>query len=162
MVGVLHRPHGLKGELVMEVITDFPERLQPGVKVFVGERYEPRVIDGVRTHAQGMVIKLSGIDSPESAGRLRSAGVYVKASDRPPLPEGTYYHHEIIGFELVDENEAPIGKLREIMQTGANDVYVVIRRDGTEVLLPVIPGVILGIDKKRRQIRVGNMPGLLD
>ena len=83
-------------------------------------------------------------------------------ADRPPLPKGLFYVHELIGFEVVDEEEGLIGKLTEILQTGANDVYVVTRPDASEVLLPVIPSVVLNIDADRRLIRVRLIPGLLD
>lgn len=162
MVGVLRRPHGLQGEMIMEVVTDFPERLVPGTLVYLGDQHEARKISGSRPHQQGLLITLSGADDPGSAGRLRGREVYVKSSDRPALPDGMYYHHEILGFDVVDESDQRVGRLTEILQTGANDVYVVSRPDGGEALLPVIPGVILGIDRAERKIRVREMPGLSD
>lgn len=162
LVGFLRRPHGLHGEMVMEVHTDFPERLKPSTLVYIGDSYQEMVIGSTRYHNEGLLIKFEDIESPELAGRYRNHPVYVKTADRPVLPEGQYYHHELIGFNVVDEDEESIGSLVEILQTGANDVYVVRQADGREVLLPVIPSVILAIESGSRQIRVRPIPGLLD
>jgi 16S rRNA processing protein RimM len=162
VVGFLRRPHGLHGEMVMEIHTDFPERLKPSLPVYIGDSYQKAVITGTRVHNEGLLIKFEGVETPEQAGRLRNQPVYVTAADRPVLPAGQYYHHELIGFAVVDEKQESIGTLIEIMQTGANDVYVVRKPDGREVLLPVISSVILAIEAGKRQICVRPIPGLLD
>ena len=162
VVGFLRRPHGLHGEMVMEIHTDFPERLKPETEVYIGDSYEKQLISNVRIHNEGLLIKFRDLETPEFAGRYRNESVYVKAADRPALPDGQYYHHELIGFKVVDEKEELIGTLLEIMQTGANDVYVVRRADRREVLLPVIASVVIAVDTGNRQIRVRSIPGLLD
>jgi 16S rRNA processing protein RimM len=162
VVGFLRRAHGVRGEMVMEIHTDFPERLTPDTKVFVGDEHQPMTIDGTRFHQEGLLVKFKGLDSPEEAARYRNQLVYVAAADRPPLPKGQYYHHELIGFVVMDEEKGFVGKLMEIMQTGANDVYVVSRPDGREVLLPVIPSVVLDIEADRRLIRVHLLDGLIE
>ena len=162
IVGYLRRAHGVRGEMVMEVQTDFPERLKAKVKIFVGEHYQPMNISSARNHSEGLLIKLDGVDTPEDAARYRNQLVYVMAADRPSLPNGQFYIHELIGFDVVDEDQESIGVLSEIMQTGANDVYVVTRPDSSEVLLPVIPSVVLNIDAERRLIRVHLLDGLIE
>ena len=163
VVGALRRAHGVHGEMVMEIDTDFPERLKLGTRLFVGPSHRPMMIEGVRPHSEGLLIKFVGVESPEDAARYRNQLVYVTAADRPPLPEGQYYEHQVIGFSVV-ENETGelIGALRSIMRTGANDIYVVERPDGNEVLLPVIASVVLKLDAEARTIRVHLLPGLLD
>lgn len=146
----------------MELHTDFPERLKEGARVYVGETFRPMQIVDTRTHNAGLIVKFDGLEDPEEAGRYRNLWVYVTAADRPPLPEGQYYHHELVGFEVVDEHDQQIGTLAEILQTGANDVYVVTRKDGSETLLPVIPSVVLEIQTDRHRILVRLIPGLLD
>lgn len=162
IVGYLRRAHGVRGEMVMEVRTDFPERLKAKTRVLVGGHYQPMTIATARNHSEGLLIKLDGVDTPEDAAHYRNQLVYVTAADRPPLPKGRFYVHELIGFDVVDEDESPIGVLSEIMQTGANDVYVVTRPDATELLLPVISSVVLNIDADHRLILVRLIPGLLD
>lgn len=162
IIGHLRRPHGVRGEMVMEVHTDFPERIKKGAKVFVGESHQAMLIDSARFHNEGSIIKFHDVNSPEDAGRFRNLWVYVASADRPPLPKGQYYFHELIGLQVVDENNKTIGKLTEVMETGANNVYVVTRDDGSEVLLPAIPSVILDVEMGRRLMRVHLLDGLLD
>lgn len=160
VVGFLRRAHGLRGEIIMNLHTDFPERLKSGRKLFVGEEYRPVELASTRIHAKGMLVKFKGIESPEEAGLFRNQWVYVRASDVPSLPEGKLYQHELFGFEVVDENGEALGHLVEILETGANDVYVVRNETGKEILLPAIPSVILELDAPRRVMRVHVLEGL--
>ncbi len=147
----------------MELHTDFPERLKPGTKVLVGKPHLPMVIENARHHNEGLLIKFGGVQTPEDAGRHRNQPVYVTTADRPPLPQGQYYEHELLGCAVVeDATDEKIGTLSEVMRTGANDVYVVRRPDGSEVLLPVIASVVLKLDVGARMIRVHLLPGLLE
>ncbi len=159
-VGFLRRPHGVHGEIIMDLHTDFPERLKPGRKLLVSEAHKLMVVEGIREHQKGVIIKFNGIDTPEEAGKLRNTWVYIKASDAPPLPKGQIYQHELFGFQVVDENDNPLGQLIEIIETGANNVYVVRDASGKEILLPAIPSVILDLDTDRRLMRVHLLEGL--
>jgi 16S rRNA processing protein RimM len=134
IVGFLRRPHGLRGEIIMDLHTDFPERLRSGRKIFVGEEHKPMTLASARTHAKGMLVKLKGVETPEEAGQFRNQWIYVKAADMPALPEGQIYQHELLGFKVVDESDNPLGELVEIIETGANDVYVVKDESGKEIL----------------------------
>jgi 16S rRNA processing protein RimM len=162
-VGMLRRPHGVRGDLLMEVYTDFPERLTVGSKVLVGENHQPMVIARKREHNDGLLLGFPGIDTPEEAGKYRNLMVFVPAADRPRLPEGEFYYHEILGSKVVDDDsEHVLGELAEIIETGANDVFVVKDEGGREILLPAIEDVIREIDKEGNTIRVHLLPGLVD
>lgn len=160
VVGMLRRPHGVRGDLLMEVLTDFPERLQAGAGLFIGSRHKPGVLEARRPHAAGLIVHLQGVETPEAAGAYRNQPVYVRSADRPRLPEGQYYHHQMIGLAVVDEQDSEIGKLSEILKTGANDVYVVKRPNNGELLLPAIAGVILNVELAAGRIRVRIPAGL--
>ena len=125
VVGFLRRAHGVHGEIILDLHTDFPERLQSGKKLFIGEERKPMTLSGSRPHAKGMLLKFKGIETPEEAGQLRNQWVYVKTTELPRLPEGKIYQHELFGFDVVDEGGNSLGELVEIIETGANDVYVV-------------------------------------
>jgi 16S rRNA processing protein RimM len=159
-VGFIRRPHGVHGEMVMDLHTDFPERMKSGRKLLVGEDHQAMTLASVRPHQQSLLIKFNGIDTPEEAGQLRNRWVYVKSSDAPRLPEGKIYQHELFGFQVVDENDQLLGELVEILETGANDVYVVRDQSGREILLPAIPSVVLDVDPARRLMRVHLLEGL--
>jgi 16S rRNA processing protein RimM len=153
-VGFLRRPHGVKGEILMDVLSDYPERLQRNNQVLVGEEHEAYLIRSVRNHSQALLIAFTGIENPEQAGLLRNKPVYVQAAALPELPEGSYYHHQLIGLAVVDNEGQNLGTLSEILETGANEVYVVTPAEGAEILLPVIEGVVLGVDLERKEMRV--------
>jgi len=159
-VGFLRRPHGLAGEIIMDLHTDFPERMKSGRKLFVGDEYQPMTLTSIRPHQSGLLVKFKGIETPDDAGKLRNQWVFIKAKDAPPLPDGQIYQYELIGFKVVDEDENPLGELVEILKTGANDVYVVRDDSGKEILLPAIPSVILNQDAGQRLIRVHLLEGL--
>jgi 16S rRNA processing protein RimM len=161
VVGFLRRAHGVQGEMIMDLHTDFPERFRSGRKVLVGEEHKVMTVENVRSHAKGLLIKLKGIETPEDTARFRNQWVYIKAMDAPALPEGQIYQHELFGFQVVDENENLLGELVEIIETGANDVYVVRNESGKEILLPAIPSVILDLDPVRRSMRVHLLEGLI-
>jgi 16S rRNA processing protein RimM len=153
-VGFLRRPHGVKGEILMDVLTDFPERLSRNKLVYVGEEHEPFHIDHLRPQDQALLVTFTGIEDADQAGLLRNKRVYMQADSLPELPEGMYYHHQLIGLAIVDNNGQNLGILTEILETGANDVYVVVSSQGAETLLPAIESVILGVDLERREMRV--------
>lgn len=159
-VGFLRRPHGLHGEMIMDLHTDFPERLRKGRKLFVGEEHKPVTLEAVRRHGNGVLIKFRAIDTPEAVGQFRNQWVYAAMKDLPPLPKGQHYQHELLGINVVDENGNPLGVLEEIMETGANHVYLVRDQAGKEILLPNIPSVILDLDFERRIMKVHLLEGL--
>jgi 16S rRNA processing protein RimM len=160
-IGFIRRPHGVQGEMIMDVHTDFPERIKSGRKVLVGEKHQPLTFDTVRPHGNGLLVSFRGVDTPEDAGRFRNHWVYVKVTDVPPLPEGQHYQYELVGLDVADENGNLLGKLTEIIETGANDVYVVRDETGKEILLPAIPSVILNRDMDRRLLTVHLLDGLV-
>jgi 16S rRNA processing protein RimM len=159
-VGFLRRPHGVQGEIMMDLHTDFPERMKRGRKLFVGEEHQPMTLTSVRPHQKGLLVKFKDVVTPEDAGKLRNTWVYIHTKDAPALPEGKLYQHQLFGFQVVDEDGNPLGQLVEIVETGANDVYVVRNDAGKEILLPAIPSVILDMDTGRRLMRVHLLEGL--
>ncbi len=161
-IGYLRRPHGVQGEIIMDLHTDFPDRIKSGRKVYIGEKYESFTIDSARVHANGLLIKLRGFDSPETAGRFRNQWVYVKSSEVPALPEGQHYKHEMIGLTVMTDDGNKLGILNEVLETGANDVYVVIKENGKEVLLPAIPDVVIELNMDDRVMTVHIIDGLID
>ena len=112
-------------------------------------------------HGNGLLVSLRGYDTPETAGRFRNQWVYVKAKDVPPLPEGKHYKYEMIDLNVVDDNGNTLGKLAEILETGANDVYIIRDEAGKEILLPAIPSVILNVDMEARLVKVHLIDGLV-
>ncbi len=150
-------PHGIHGEILMDVLTDFPERLLPGKKVLVGEAHQSIEIVHLRRHDPELLISFEGIETREEAGEFRNQMVYVEADALPELPEGEFYHHELIGLRVEDEAGKKLGVLEQVLVTGANDVYVVRTEDEQELLLPAIHDVVLEIDPENGKMVVRPM-----
>ncbi len=152
-VGLLRRPHGLKGEMLMEVWTEFPERLRAGKRVYIGENHAAHRIRSARAMDRSRLVLLEGLNTPEDTFAFRNQIMYVRADELPRLPEGRYYHHELLGMTVLDPEGRLLGVLSEILETGANDVYLV-KCEGGELLLPAIADVILAVDVDARQMQV--------
>jgi 16S rRNA processing protein RimM len=161
VVGKFLHPHGLHGEMLMEVITDFPERIRLNQTLFAGKERAPVVIRSRRWRGTELLLGFEGYDTPEAVGHLRNQFAFVPASDRPALPKGEYYHHQVIGMLAVTDEGQELGFVSGILETGANDVYVVQSSSGAEILLPAIGSVILDIDLEKGRILVHLLAGLL-
>lgn len=159
LVGKFQRAHGIEGEITMRVDTDFPERIRRGKTLFLGDSYFP--VKVVRTRWKGnlMLVKLEGYDTPEAASELTNLMAFVSVDELPALSEGEYYHHQLVGLDVYEKDEY-LGKLAAVLQTGANDVYIVEDGEGKEILLPAIPDVILKIDIGNKQMFVHVLEGL--
>jgi 16S rRNA processing protein RimM len=160
-VGLLRRPHGVRGEVLMEILTDFPERLEPGVRLFISPDHHPVHLNTVREHSKGLLVSFKEYNSPEQEGELRNQLLLVRVDDRPQLPEGEFYHHQILGLEVYDETETHLGVVAEILETGANDVYVVKKEARKDILLPATDEVILAVDLESGTLKVHLIPGLV-
>ena len=160
-VGRLSRPHGVKGEIIMDILTDFPERLKKGITLYVGPDYLPLQLISCRQHGRSLLVSFEGYHTPEQVGTLRNLIASVTSADRPPLPEGEYYHHQILGLQAVTESGEVLGVVREILETGANDVFVILPEDGPEILVPDIDEVVKDIQLEKGQIVIALLPGML-
>ena len=154
IVGRVLRSHGVLGELRMEVLTDFPERLRKGTTVYLGNEHQPHRLAGIRAADHARLIRLENISDRNQADLLRGKEVFIEASRLPALPEDEYYFHQLIGMQVLDEAGGTVGTLEQILETGANDVYIVRTLAGEEVLLPAIESVILKVDIENRQMTV--------
>ncbi len=140
--------------MVMDLLTHFPERLIPGRQLYIGESHQPVRIRSVRPTLQAVLIAFEGYEDRDQVAAFRNQYLYVRADELPPLPEGEYYHHQLLGLRVFDLQGNLLGVLSEILETGANDVYVVRDEGGSEILLPVIEGVILEVDLGARRLIV--------
>jgi 16S rRNA processing protein RimM len=160
-VGKLRHAHGVHGEMLMEVYTDFPDRLQPGVILYLGQEDLQLRLIKCRQHGKGLLMTFEGFSSPEEIGQYRNQIVYVKSIDRPPLENGEYYHHQLIGLRVVTRDGKTIGTVTEILETGASDVLLVLPESGPEILIPVVDSFVHEINLDRREITVQLIPGML-
>ena len=158
IVGRIIRAWGLRGQVKVETLTDFPRRFRVGASFFVGE--DEYLCEGVMRPSGSLVLKLQGVDTPAQADLLRGASVEVATSQAEPLPEGTYYYYQVIGLEVHTVGGEYLGRVEEILPTGSNDVYVV-RGPRGEVLIPATGEVVTAVDLEAGRITIQPMPGLL-
>jgi 16S rRNA processing protein RimM len=131
--------------------------------LMVGPRSEQLLhVEQVKYFKNMVIVKFKEFNSMNEAELLRQRDLYVDRAHAVPLEEGEYFIADLIGMSVVTDEEQALGKLVDVLQTGANDVYVVQRDNGKEVLLPVIDECILDIDMDKREIRVHLMKGLLE
>lgn len=159
LVGKCQRAHGVQGEIAMRVETDFPERIRRGKTLYLGEDYFALKVKRTRWKGDLMLVKFDGFDTPEAVSELTNLLVFVRVEDIPALPEGEYYHHQLIGLDVY-ETEKFLGTLMSVLQTGANDVYIIEDSEGKELLLPAIPDVVLKVDLENKRMVVRLLEGL--
>lgn len=145
-IGKIRRPHGVEGEMVVDSFSDFPERFKPGTTILVGPARAEYVVKSRRYTNNAMLLTLRGIETPEQAGELRNMLVTIDRDTLPPLPDGQYYHFQLVGLQVFTEDGKMVGVLNEVITTGANDVYVVVDEDKNEQLFPALESVIISVD----------------
>ncbi|MSS64347.1 ribosome maturation factor RimM [Velocimicrobium porci] len=163
-VGVISNTHGVRGEVKVFPTTDDPKRFKKLKKVILdtGEEYINLEVQSVRFFKQLVILKFKGIDNINDIEKYKGKDLLVTRENAVPLEENEYFIYDIIDAEVVNENGEPIGTLKEVLTTGANDVYVVETEDKKEVLLPVIDECILDINIEEKKVVAKILPGLVD
>lgn len=162
LVGRVARAHGNKGQVIVNPDTDFAEdRFSVGAVVLVGEQATPRTIRAVRFHQGRPVVTLQGIETMDDAEALAGAELRVPASTLGPLPEGTYYHFDLVGCDVRDTADRAVGRVAAVEGTIEMSRLVVDGPHG-EVLIPLVEEICVDIDIGRRLIMVRPPEGLLE
>ncbi|MGF6988872.1 16S rRNA processing protein RimM [Lachnospiraceae bacterium PM6-15] len=162
-VGVISSTHGIRGEVKVYPTTDEKERFLELNEVILDTGKEKRVltIAGVKFFKNMVILKFKGIDNINDIEKYRQCELFVTREDATPLEEDEYYFGDLIGLTVFDEEHKEIGRLTDILETGANDVYVVKTVEGKELLLPAIRDCIKEIDIEGQKMTVHIMEGLL-
>ena len=162
-VGKLGKVRGVKGEIYITPLTDFPERFVGQKEIYIDNRgqWVKFKIESARLIAGRPVLKLEGIDNPEDAARLTNRGLAVTEDQLVKLPEGSYFIFDLIGCRVYDSaTEVYIGELVDVQQQPANDVYVIKKENGDEMVLAAIRQFVKRIDIKEKKIMI-DQAGLL-
>jgi len=154
-VGKIRRPHGVKGEVIFEPYPEYGAKLKKGMVLLIGKKKEAYSVRSVRGMDQNYLIAFDGLEDCDVVAPLRNQLVYLRSQDLNVLPAGKHYPHQVLGMQVVDEQGNSIGRLEEVLLTGANDVYVVKTAESDEeILLPAIDSVILNVDVEKKVITV--------
>ena len=162
-IGRILKPVGLRGELKIGLLTDFPERFEALQEVSIqtkeGRNQRCR-ITRMRYGPPFVYLIFEGLSSPEAVAHLQGGIVQVPETERVVLPEGTYFQSDFLGMEVFLENKVCLGKIEEMIETGSNDVFVVRHLEG-EYLIPALQEIILSIDIENKRMIVDPPEGLL-
>ncbi|MCX7622965.1 MAG: ribosome maturation factor RimM [Thermomicrobium sp.] len=153
-IGRIIGAHGVRGAVKLRIWTHFPERIPELRHVYLDDEPTPRRLLRAQVLGDIALLQLEGIATRNDAEALRGTVVRIDRSQAAPLGEDEFYHFEILGLRVVDETGQDLGTVVEIIETGANDVYVVQRPDGSELLLPAIRSVILEVDLEHQRMVV--------
>ena len=162
VVGEILKPWGFRGEVKIKILTDYPNRLLKHKTLYLGENARAFQVERARLHSGAVVVKFVGYDSDTAVAKLRGEIVQIRAQDAAKLKKGQYFHYQIIGLNVVTADQSALGTIAEILETGANDVYLVRTPEGKEILLPAIKSVIQKIDLDAKTMTVTLLPGLVD
>ena len=150
-------PHALHGELKVDPLTDIPDRFQPGRTLQIGERVY--TVRAAHMHQKTLLLALEGVASRTAADKLRNLLIELPEEELPALGPGEYYRYQLLGIEVFDTAGEPLGRIEEVIDTGANDVYAVRNAEG-ELLVPAIDTVVKRVDVGAGRMTVDVPPGL--
>ncbi len=159
--GKIVTTHGIRGEVKIMPYTDYPELLCEFDRLFIGKNHEEIAVERSRAFKGMVIAKLEGVDTPEEASKLRNKLLYMHRDDLE-LDEDTYFIQDLIGMEVHDvDTDFVYGKIADVMQTGANDVYVISGTD-REYLIPAIPEVVISTDVDGNVMTIRPLEGLFE
>lgn len=165
VVGHLARPHGLRGEMSVEVLTDFPERFVPGLALVAsgprGERRRDLVIATVRGGGDRLLLSFEGVASRSDAEALRGLDVAVPAGSEAPRPDGFVYHFDVEGCRAVDLSGRELGVVSGLSEVGGRSLLALLTPAG-ERDVPFVAPIVVSVDVARKVVVLDAPPGLLD
>ena len=163
-VGVVTSVHGIKGEVKVFPTTDDSRRFKKLKQVYLdtGKELLSLEIEGVKFFKQMVILKFKGYENPDDVMKFRQKELWIDRKDAVRLSKDEYFIAYLIDMEVCDEEGKLIGTLKDVISTGANDVYAVETPEGKEVLFPAIKQCVLDVDTEARKMTVHVMEGLLD
>jgi 16S rRNA processing protein RimM len=163
-IGVITSAHGLRGEVKVYPTTDDVGRFKRLNKCFIRTKKGDIEVEknGCKFFKNMVILSFKEFNDINQVEGLKSCDIYVSRENAVPLDEDEFYIADVIDMEIIDENGKKLGVLSDVMQTGANDVFVVTLNDGKELLIPVIKDCVLDIDYEAGCITVRLMKGMLD
>ena len=164
LVGRVRRPHGVQGELLVEVLSDVPGRLAPGSELWLSPAEgagRQVTVAARRPHPRGALIRLDGLDDRDAAEGLRGAALEIDRRAVTPAPDGSYYYFELAGCVCRDADRGELGRVSEVIEDGGG-LLLGVRGGGRVLLVPFVESYIRSIDVRRGAIELDLPPGLVE
>ncbi len=160
-VGRVTRPHGIHGFVAVLPLSEVEGRFEPGSRLLFGESSTRRLtVVERRGHPGKPLLRFEGVSDRTGAEELAGQYLFVPESESPDLPPGEYWPHQLVGLKVVTADGRDLGRLREVLQNVANDIWIARTLDGTETLVPALKDVVLEVDLAAGRIVVAEIPGL--
>ena len=161
--GVITSTHGIRGEVKVFPTTDDAQYFRELKKVYLdtGKEQIPLEIEHVKFFKQFAILKFKGIDNINDIEKYKGKSLMIDREDASPLGEDEYYIGDLIGMEVFTEDGNKFGVLKDVMETGANDVYIVDTPEHGEILVPAIHDCILDVDIEEKKMKIHLLPGLI-
>jgi len=158
-VGRIAKAHGVRGELTVVVLSEVPERFDPGAVVWL-EDGRSLTVAASRPYGDKLLVTFREVRDRNQAESLQTALLVVPESSSPPLSEGSWWDHQINGCAVVTDTGRELGTVSEVIHTAANDVWSVVDEAGGETLIPVLKDVLVSVDVDAKRIVVREIEGL--
>jgi 16S rRNA processing protein RimM len=163
LIGAVVAPFGVRGQVKVKAFTDRPDHIARHVRtLYIGPEQTEYRLRRLFEHKPGLLVaELQGITSRDAAEELRGDEIYIKASDAAPLDPDEYFIHDLIGLAAQAEDGTPIGKVRDVMETGAGNILVISRQGAAEALVPLVRDFIAELDIPGGKVVIRPIEGLL-
>ena len=161
-VGVISSTHGIRGEVKVFPTTDDPDRIRKLKQVILdtGREQKSLEIEGVKFFKQFVILKFKDIDNINDIEKYKGKSLYVTREHAVKLKKDEYFIADLIGIQVVSDEGEALGTISDVLQTGANDVYVVSKDGAKDLLIPAIHACIQNVDVAAGQMEVHLLPGL--
>jgi 16S rRNA processing protein RimM len=164
VVGRIIRPHGIRGAVIVEAESDWPERFSAGSSLLVEAapgRCEPVLVESSSTHKGRLLLYLAGVTDRNSAGGLKGKDLLVRACDAAPLEDGEFWAHDLVGMSAVDEDGRELGEVTEVICRAAQDLLVLADGAGAEFRVPFVEEFVMDVDEGRGVITLKVIEGMV-
>jgi 16S rRNA processing protein RimM len=159
VVGRITKAHGLRGEVAVQVFSDNPDRFAEGALVYL-EDGRPLTVSAARWTGARLLIAFDGVADRTAAEALRGRSLVVPRSMLPELAAGEYWPHQLIGCEVLTESGRSLGRVTDVIEHPANDLWAATDDEGVETLIPAIRDVVVEVDVGAGRVVVRELPGL--
>ncbi|MBK6266755.1 16S rRNA processing protein RimM [Marivirga sp. S37H4] len=162
-LGIVSRPHGLKGEVYVALDTDFPQEYAEMESVFLLQngKLVPFFIESLQIRGSEALIKFEEIDDKDAALSIKGLSLHLPLDQLPELDSDQFYFHEIIGYQIIDQNLGELGKVAQVYEAGHQDLIGMDYKE-KEVLIPINDDIIISVDREKETMEVNLPDGLLE
>jgi 16S rRNA processing protein RimM len=163
LLGKLTKTHGLKGELAIWLDVDYPEEYDELDSVLLDIKGEliPHFIEAIQIRPNKSIVKFEDIDTIEAAQKIVNCDIYLPNDNLPELDDNQFYYHEIIDFDVVDEQKGKLGKVTAVYTSEAQDL-IAMAYENSEILIPVSDEIVKNIDREKKELYTNLPEGLLE